>query len=113
MKFSFSLLALAMISTAQAADYSSCRNDLNGVADAYTAYMSKQSASCIEEMNKPGATRSRLSILAKCSNAIGELQPIKDRSGTACSQCKGVDAKIAEACQDDGVQTFINRVKAL
>ena len=113
MKTLFALFALSLASTAHAADYTSCRADLLGVADAYTAYMSKQSASCVEEMNKNGAKRSRLSILAKCSNAIGELQPIKNKSEAACGQCKSVDAKIAEACQDDGAQTFIDRVKAL
>ena len=113
MKTLLALLALSVGPASHAADYTGCRTQLLGVADAYAAYMSSQSADCVAEMNKPGATRSRLSIIAKCSNALGQLQPIKSKSETACNACSSIDAKIAQACQDDGAQTFIDRVKAL
>ena len=90
MKTLLALLALSVGPASHAADYTGCRTQLLGVADAYAAYMSSQSADCVAEMNKQGATRSRLSIIAKCSNALGQLQPIKSKSETACNACSSM-----------------------
>ena len=113
MKFALMALALVCSSSAFAADYSSCRADFLKSADEYQAYMAAQSPACVDEMNKGEATRKTAVIIAQCKNALFTLQPMKNRSSAVCDKCKGVDAKLAAVCKDEGAQNFVNKVKSL
>lgn len=115
MKVLFALLAL-MSSTAFAAPdyYGQCKTQLSSVASQLSAYVGSQSQECVAALDQPASSRNNQAIRQNCTNANGQLLPLKQRAYAICAQCRRLnDERINEACTDNGVSAFISAVGAL
>ena len=105
-----SLAILGGVAHAETAD--SCKAQLIAVKDRYVAYAQPQSDSCKAELDKGPAERSRVRIGLNCRNT-SLLQEIRNNKEAICSACDAVGANITNACNDEGLKKFIDKVEHL